>query len=425
MKTTPVRGTNDYLPREAALRDRMQETILKTYRSAGFLRVQTPAMEDLENLSKSDGGDNLNLMFKILKRGDKLDRALETLPPADASAAREDALCDMGLRYDLTLPLCRVYAGNREKLPNPFKVIQIDKAYRAERPQKGRLREFVQCDIDILGSDSPLCEVELIDTTTRALLNLGMEDFSVRINDRRLLRTYLTAAGFAPDTLDSVCISFDKLDKIGPDGVKEELSEKGFPAEAIENLVSTLVNPPASPQELAERFPDPETASAMAPALESLTTILDTVGVLSEGKFAIRFDLSLVRGQGYYTGTVFEVESNRFRGAIAGGGRYDNLVGKFIGAKVPAVGFSIGFERIFSILLESGADFTDRPRAAVLYRDEDFIPAMQWARELRETRDVSLFRMPKKLGSFLSRLTEQGYSSFAVFGRDEELRPMQ
>lgn len=421
MKTTPVRGTNDYLPKEAALRDSMQEKILQTYRSAGFLHILTPAMEDMENLQKSEGGDNLNLMFKILKRGDKLDKALVSLKSGDNA---ENALCDTGLRYDLTLPLCRFYAGNRQKLPSPFKVIQMDKAYRAERPQKGRLREFVQCDIDILGSDSPLCEVELIDTTTQALLNLGMDDFAVRINDRRLLRSVLSSIGFSKESLDSVCITFDKLDKVGPEGVKEELDEKGFPACATEKLMEVLQNPPVDPSSLLS-LGQGEEAQEMEKAVSSLATIMETVKVLSEGKYDIRFDLSLVRGQGYYTGTVFEVESHRFHGAIAGGGRYDNLIGKFIGEKVPAVGFSIGFERIFSILNESGQKMEARPKAALLYREDDFLSAMKWAKELRKTQDVALFRQPKKIGTFLDRLALQDFTLFAVVGRDEALRPIK
>ena len=218
MKTQPLKGMRDLLPREQALRDYIQGQILATYRAAGFQRISTPILEDMENLDKSDGGDNLNLIFKVLKRGDKLTAALNSGDPKELS--------DMGLRYDLTLPLSRFYAANKDKLPHPFKVIQTDRVFRAERPQKGRLREFVQCDIDILGDASPNAEVELIDVTTRALLNIGFTGFTVNINDRRILRAMLEKMGFAADQLDSVCISFDKMDKIGADGVKAELTEK-------------------------------------------------------------------------------------------------------------------------------------------------------------------------------------------------------
>ncbi len=228
MKTQPLKGMRDLLPREQALRDYIQGQILATYRAAGFQRISTPILEDMENLDKSDGGDNLNLIFKVLKRGDKLEAALRS--------GDEKQLSDMGLRYDLTLPLSRYYAANRNELPSPFKVIQTDRVYRAERPQKGRLREFVQCDIDILGDSSPNAEVELIDVTARALLKIGFTGFTVNINDRRILRAMLQKMGFAEEQLDSVCISFDKMDKIGSEGVKNELTEKGFAAEAVQAL---------------------------------------------------------------------------------------------------------------------------------------------------------------------------------------------
>ena len=202
MKTSPLKGMRDYLPAEQRIRDFVQGEILRVYRASGFERIATPVLEDMENLDKSEGGENLNLIFKVLKRGEKLQKAL-----ADG---KEKDLSDMGLRYDLTLPLSRYYAANKEQLPSPFKVIQTDRVYRAERPQKGRLREFVQCDIDILGDESPNAEIELIDVTARALMAIGFADFTVRINDRRMLRQMLEGMGFAPDSLDSVCISFDK-----------------------------------------------------------------------------------------------------------------------------------------------------------------------------------------------------------------------
>ena len=232
MKTQALKGMRDLLPAEQTLRDYIQGKILETYRSAGFERISTPMLEDMENLDKSEGGDNLNLIFKVLKRGDKLTAALNTGDPKQLS--------DMGLRYDLTLPLSRYYAANKDKLPNPFKVIQTDRVFRAERPQKGRLREFVQCDIDILGDESPNAEVELIDVTTRALLGIGFDGFTVNINDRRILRGMLESMGFASDTLDSVCITFDKMDKIGAEGVKAELTEKQLPENAIHEGFATF-----------------------------------------------------------------------------------------------------------------------------------------------------------------------------------------
>ena len=232
MKTQALKGMRDLLPAEQTLRDYIQGKILETYRASGFERISTPMLEDMENLDKSDGGDNLNLIFKVLKRGDKLTAALNSGDPK--------ALSDMGLRYDLTLPLSRFYAANKDKLPHPFKVIQTDRVFRAERPQKGRLREFVQCDIDILGDESPNAEVELIDVTTRALLGIGFTGFTVNINDRRILRGMLESMGFAADTLDSVCITFDKMDKIGAEGVKAELTEKQLPGNAILSLAELI-----------------------------------------------------------------------------------------------------------------------------------------------------------------------------------------
>ena len=316
MKTQPLKGMRDLLPREQALRDYIQGQILATYRAAGFQRISTPMLEDMENLDKSEGGDNLNLIFKVLKRGDKLEHAL--------ASGDEKQLSDMGLRYDLTLPLSRYYAANRNELPNPFKVIQTDRVYRAERPQKGRLREFVQCDIDILGDSSPNAEVELIDVTARALLKIGFTGFTININDRRILRAMLEKMGFAADQLDSVCISFDKMDKIGADGVKAELTEKGFAASAVQALDDFLRAGDFSLDAVAARVDD-----------EALTADLRYVMAASErvagGRYAIAYAPSLVRGQGYYTGMVFEVTCPQFSGAVAGGGRYDNMVGKFIG----------------------------------------------------------------------------------------------
>ena len=405
MKIATVKGTNDYLPKEAAMRDYLQSVILETYRASGFQRIMTPAIEDAENLDKSEGGENLNLIFKILKRGEKLDKALEE--------GKYNELSDMGLRYDLTLPLTRYYAANKDKLILPMKCIQIDKVYRAERPQKGRLREFVQCDIDILGTSSCYAEVELIDVTARALMAIGIGEFRIRVNDRRILKNVLSNLGFAAEELDSVCITFDKLDKVGVEGVKAELTEKGFAAESIEKLADMLANMPFTLESIRPYCTDEET-------LANLTAIMDTVKQIAGGKYEIVFDISLVRGQGYYTGTIFEAESTKFRGAIGGGGRYDNLIGKFLNESVPAVGFSICFERIFSILMESGMEIPDaRKRIALLYDPQEFQSVYAKAEELRKEYDVALFERPKKTGKFLNRLEEQGYHGFLMAGKDE------
>ncbi len=412
MKVTSVKGTNDYLPNEVEIRDYLSDKILSVYKENGFEHITTPIIEDIENLDKSDGGENLNLIFKIMKRGDKLDKALEK----GVTSQNENELADMGLRYDLTLPLSRYYANNKDKLTIPMKCIQMDRVYRAERPQKGRLREFIQCDIDIIGSESTDSEIELILTTTKALDAIGMKNYKVKVNDRRLLRAVLASFGFAESELDSVCITFDKMDKIGLDGVVEELNEKGFDGKAIESFKNFLEKKDFSLDSVAVILEDKTPA-------ESLKHIIDTVGELTDNAYEVVFDLSLVRGQGYYTGTVFEVESIDFKGAIAGGGRYDNLIGKFLNENVPAVGFSIGFERIFSILMEHGIDITSRQKKiAVMYDEQEFIAAVKIADRLRNEGNIaSLYVKPKKMGKFLGKLEERKYDGFVNVQNGEDV----
>lgn len=404
MKITPVKGTADYLPNEVLIRDYLQNSILETYRSCGFERISTPIIEDIENLDKSDGGENLNLIFKIMKRGEKLEEALST--------GNEKEIADMGLRYDLTLPLTRYYANNRAKLQNPFKVIQIDRVYRAERPQKGRMREFYQCDIDIIGSDSWTAEVELITTTAKALHNIGFTRFGIRINDRRLLKAIIMGAGFAENECDSVCISLDKLDKIGFDGVKAELIEKGFDSANVEKLIDSIGT-------TLFTLDDAEKLCGKLDCIDNLRKIMDASNSLADG-FEVTYDMTLVRGQGYYTGTVFEISSPDFKGAIGGGGRYDNLIGKFLGETIPAVGFSIGFERLCAILLEQKYKIpTQKKKFAVIYNDDNFIDALKYADTLREEYDVALYQSVKKLGKLFAKLEESGFCGCRVMGQDE------
>ena len=406
MKTQALKGMRDLLPAEQSLRDYIQGKILETYRAAGFERISTPMLEDMENLDKSEGGDNLNLIFKVMKRGEKLTAALASGDPKELS--------DMGLRYDLTLPLSRYYAANRNELPNPFKVIQTDRVFRAERPQKGRLREFVQCDIDILGDSSPNAEVELIDVTTRALLNIGFTGFTVNINDRRILRGMLESMGFAPETLDSVCITFDKMDKIGAEGVRAELTEKQLPAEAINALSDFIAAGDVTLEAVAARCADPAIA-------DDLKYVLSTASALAAGRYSVAYCPSLVRGQGYYTGMVFEVTCPQFAGAVAGGGRYDNMVGKFIGQQVPAVGFSIGFERVCGILLEQGYQIPGaKQKIALLYpAGADFPAVLAQAEALRADHSVTVLAQGKKLGKQLASLEAAGFAGAAFAGKDE------
>ncbi|MCH5182559.1 MAG: histidine--tRNA ligase [Oscillospiraceae bacterium] len=394
MKLTPTEGMRDYLPGENAVRDRLLERIREVYRANGFRSIETPAAESLENLENSDGGENLKLIYRLEKRGDKLKKAIE--------AGDFAHLCDLGLRYDLTLPLSRYYAAHRNDLETPFKCIQIGRVYRAERPQKGRLREFVQCDIDILGSESMDCEVELITVTAEALLAVGIDDFRVRVNHRALLRNLIVGCGFAPESADSVCITVDKADKIGFDGVKAELLDKGFAPEAAEKLTALLQGGLTL-----------ETLASFGSQAEAqqISALLEQTNALAEGKYEVIFDATLVRGQGYYTGTVFEIECPSFGGTVAGGGRYDNLIGKFSGGIVPAVGFSIGFERIFSVLWERGASSRaeSKPREVLFYDEGQIAEAIRYARTLHADFDVTLVQKKKKVGKQLAQAEAQGY----------------
>lgn len=405
MKQTPVKGTCDYLPSEMNVRDRMQQIILDTYKSCGYMHISTPILEDIENLNKSDGGDNLNLIFKIQKRGDKFESAIEQKD--------FDNLCDLGLRYDLTLPLSRFYANNKDKLLTPFKCIQMDKVYRAERPQKGRMREFVQCDIDILGSDDRICEIDLILTMAKTLKNLGLKNFSIRINDRQILKALLEKFGFASENFDTVCVTLDKLDKIGVEGVRNELATKNLPESAIQQVVEFF-----GKDITLERV---ENEIGQNSNCDNLKYIIDEVAKVDDVE--IRFDPTLVRGQGYYTSTVFEIESKDYSCALGGGGRYDGLIGKFVGVPVPAVGFSIGFERIFS-LLQNSSNFDSKPMLALIV-DENFLSkGFNFAKDLRQNYIVSVLKAPNKVGKYLNKLKEAGFSFFVNLCQDDEIKPL-
>lgn len=405
MKATPVKGTNDYLPKEVRLRSYLQNEIVRTYQSCGFERIQTPILEDIENLDKSEGGENLGLIFKVLKRGDKFKKAIES--------GQYDALSDIGLRYDLTLPLTRYYAHNRASLPSPFKCIQTDQVFRAERPQKGRLREFVQCDIDIIGTDSANAEIELIYVTAKALLNINIKNFVIKINDKRILKDILLSVGFEEKQLESVCITFDKLAKIHAEGVIGELQEKGFAQEAIDRFAAVLEQGSLTLEQAAKYCQN-------SVYVDNLRYIIEKSESLSEGKYQLEFDSSLVRGQGYYTGTVFEIQSPEFGSSIGGGGRYDNMVGKFLNESIPAVGFSIGFERIVSILLNGDYDIPALKKSvAVIYNKDDILEAMKLADSKRDQYDVTLLERGKKLGKQLNQLENQGY--YAAYIMNDEV----
>lgn len=409
MKATPVKGTRDYLPKETEIRDYLQNIIMETYSSAGFQRITTPIIEDSVNLDKSEGGENLNLIFKILKRGKKLDSALAGEHPT------EKELADMGLRYDLTLPLSRYYANNRNELLSPFKVIQMDRVYRAERPQKGRLREFMQCDIDIIGNESRDAEIELILTTTKALNRVGLSDYKVKINDRRILSDIFAYAGLSTEDNEKLAIIFDKQDKIGIDGVKAELEENGFNQTCIDKFIALFADGTLTLDSVAN--------VCDASYVTELQRIIDAVTTVSKGTIPVEFCPSLVRGQGYYTGTIFEVEAAGYSGAVAGGGRYDNLIGKFLNEDIPAVGFSIGFERIFGILMEQNYSIPNRKKKiAVFYDTDTYAEALIYAEDLRNDYIVSVIARPKKLGKYLNKLETQGFDGFAVYGQEDGVK---
>ena len=409
MKSTPVKGTRDYLPKEVEIRDYLQNVIAETYRDAGFVRITTPIIEDAVNLDKSEGGENLNLIFRVLKRGKKLSSALNN------ENVTEKELSDMGLRYDLTLPLSRYFSNNKNELMTPFKVIQMDRVYRAERPQKGRLREFMQCDIDIIGNDSRDAEIELILTTTKALNRVGLNNYTVKINDRRILKSIFSYAGFDDADNEKLAIIFDKLDKIGIDGVKAELEENSFDKNAIDKFIGLFENGSLTLDSIAD--------VCDAEYVNDLKYNIDTVDKASNGAIPVEFTPSLVRGQGYYTGTIFEVAAEGYSGAVAGGGRYDNLIGKFLNEDIPAVGFSIGFERIFGILMEQNYAIPDRKkRIAVFYDKDNYADALAYAENLRDEYMVSVIARPKKLGKFLNKLEQNEFDGFAVFGEADGVK---
>jgi histidyl-tRNA synthetase len=403
----------DVLPPEVELRDAATQRILAVYRSFGFRRIETPALESLRLLVGSEGGENEKLIFKVLKRGEDLDAALRT----------GGDLADLGLRFDLTVPLARYYAENHAKLPDPLKAIQIGPVWRAERPQKGRFRQFTQCDIDTLGLGSAVVEVELILATCEALTGLGLTDLTVRINDRRILGLIARHCGFPEAAQAGFFIAFDKLDKLGPEGVVGELRQAGLDTAAIdrfERLLPTLQKGEPSLEALRSLLG----AGEAGEAFESLAWIIRAAGGEMPAGTRVQFDPTLVRGMGYYTGTIFEIASPAFPSSIAGGGRYDRMVGGLLGRDVPACGFSIGFERLITILVERGgaggpAAVGPAPparRIALLVDGGgDLTAALAAARALRAEGDlVSLELKRRNTGKQLTDLSTHGFWGYAT-----------
>ncbi len=411
MKKKPVTGMKDILPAEMQLRDYVTGLIKDTYTSFGFSTIETPCVEHIENLCSKQGGENEKLIFKIMKRGEKL-RIQEAENEAD--------LTDSGLRYDLTVPLSRFYSNNAANLPTPFKALQIGSVWRADRPQRGRFRQFVQCDIDILGEASCLAEIELILATTTLLGKLDFQDFKVRINERRILKAMASYSGFAEEQFDTVFIILDKMDKIGWDGVKEELLEAGFSGECVERylvLFGELETAPDGLQYLEEKL----SGVLEDGVLDNLRTIRTDVESASTARFQLVFDPTLVRGMSYYTGTIFEIEMAQFGSSVAGGGRYDKMIGKFTGKDTPACGFSIGFERIITILMEQGFQIPDQG-AKKAFLVEKNMPAdrlcqvlQEAARERESGAKVLVVLMNKNKKFQKEQLMKEGYTEFQEY----------
>ena len=408
----PVTGMKDILPREMEIRDYVIRVIKDTYRKFGFTGIETPCMENIENLTNKQGGENEKLIFKVLKRGEKLDIS---------TAQSENDLSDLGMRYDLTVPLVRFYSNNNSNLASPFKALQIGPVWRADRPQRGRYRQFYQCDIDILGEPTNLAEIELITATTTCLGKLGFKNFEIRINDRRIIKAMASYAGFEEDSFDEVFIILDKMDKIGLDGVKEDLISHGFEISSVEkylNLFKGLEDHKADGLEYIK--------NALGESLDNevkawLDEIINSVEAAKAAQFDMVFDPTLVRGMSYYTGTIFEIAIPEFGGSCGGGGRYDKMVGKFTGQDTAACGFSIGFERIVLLLLEQDFKIPDEGKK-IAFLVEKNMPSermsdiMKEASQMRANGNTVLVsRMNKNKKFQKEQLEAQGYTDFKDF----------
>ena len=410
----PVNGMKDILPAEMEIRDYVTSVIKDTYRSFGFTPIETPCMENIANLTSKQGGENEKLIFKVMKRGEKLN--LET-------AKEESDVVDFGMRYDLTVPLSRYYSNNANNLPSPFKALQMGSVWRADRPQRGRYRQFTQCDIDILGEPSNLAEIELITATTTTIGRLGFENFEIRINERRILKAMAAYSGFAEENYDSVFITLDKMDKIGLDGVAAELKENGYAEESVEKylqlfkeITGDVEGVRACKEKLQGFLPED--------AADSLEMIITSVESAKEADFRMLFDPTLVRGMSYYTGTIFEISMDEFGGSVGGGGRYDKMIGKFTGQDTPAVGFSIGFERIVMLLMERGYKVpTSKEKKAFLIEKnmpkEGMLKVLDLAKKERAAgRQVMIMNMKKNKKFQKEQLAEQGYTDITECYRD-------
>lgn len=407
----PVTGMRDILPAEMQVRDYVIGVIKETYAKFGFTSMETPCVENIENLTNKQGGENEKLIFKILKRGEKLTAAFQD--------GAEAGLADGGLRYDLTVPLVRYYSSHANELPSPFKALQIGNVWRADRPQKGRYRQFMQCDIDILGEPTNLAEIELILATTTTLGKLGFKGFQIRINDRRILKAMAAYSGFPEEAYDQVFIILDKMDKIGADGVAEELVESGFSKESADRYMALFAGLEQAQDGIA--YLTETLQGVMEPEVSAnLQEIIAGVGAVKCSDFELVFDPTLVRGMSYYTGTIFEIAMPELGISCGGGGRYDKMVGRFTGNDVPACGFSIGFERIILILMEKGFTVPNLQKEAYLI--EKGLPTdrlceviAQAQRERESGVQVLVARMNKNKKFQKEQLAAQGYTEIQEF----------
>lgn len=410
----PVTGMKDIMPEEMQIRDYVISVIKETYGKFGFTSIETPCVENIQNLSNKQGGENEKLIFKILKRGEKLN--LET-------AQGEADLVDGGLRYDLTVPLVRYYSNHANELPSPFKALQMGNVWRADRPQRGRYRQFMQCDIDILGEPSNLAEIELILATTTTLGKLGFRNFQIRINERRILKAMAAYSGFPEEKYDSIFITLDKMDKIGLQGVESELLSVGFAKEAVDRYLKLFKGIESATDGLS--YLAEELGAFLDEDIKTgLQEIMDSVGATKSSDFELVFDPTLVRGMSYYTGTIFEVSMPEFGGSCGGGGRYDKMIGKFTGNDVPACGFSIGFERIILLLMESGFSVPAQPEKTA-YLIEKGIPGEELCKVIAQAQEerkkgtqVLVVRMNKNKKFQKEQLTKEGYTEFREFYRN-------
>ena len=399
--TNPVRGTVDYLPAEMDIRSYAEQIILKTYKKNGFLQIKTPILESLNLLTSGDSGDNQKLMFKTIKRGDKLDLTKPDL--------KEKDIVEEGLRYDLTVPLVRCFINNREKLPVPFKAIQIDESFRAERPQKGRVRQFTQCDIDILGDSTPMAEIELLYAYFCSYQELGFKNLTFKINDRRVLNELIVSAGFENEKIQEICISLDKFDKIGFEGVCKELVENGFESDKVSVLIEKFKTLKTI-DDNTEKLNLLKTYGVNDDVVESLSQIIKTVSDFQFDGYKIDYDVCVIRGQGYYTGTVFEVFDDDFGRAIGGGGRYDKMIEKFAGVSIPAVGASIGLYSVVMLMSERGYKVSTNKLALIYDKNSDYKDVLKAKIELmNKDFEVSSFIFPKNFNNFADKIKKNGY----------------